>query len=138
MDKKNEQSDAERQQAMRALQAEIYAQELRKLEQEYQQLMMRISDVENTIKALDILSSKGKFSALSPVGSGVYVRAGIESTDEVLVSITSKYAIKMKRDDARRFLQEMKTRLEQAASEVEREFSVIDSQLQQMIAESSK
>ncbi len=131
-----EEKDAKQtsQQAVMALQAEIYAQELKKLEQEYQQLMLRIADVESTIKALDEIEVKKKFSALSPLGSGVYMRVNVDDVSEVLVSITTKYAVKMKRKEARKFLEEMKTRLEDAAREIEREFSTIDTQLQQIVA----
>ena len=123
------------QQAVRALQAEIYAQELKKLEQEYQQLLVRIADVENTIKALDMIKAKKNFSALSPVGTGVYMRVDVKNVDEVLVSITSKYAANMTVEKAREFLEEMRTKLENAAKEVEKQFSAIDSQLQEIVAE---
>jgi len=131
---KKERSSAGEQQAVMALQAEIYAQELKKLEQEYQQLMLRIADIENTIKALDFVNVKKSFSALSPLGSGIYMKVNVDDVSEVLVSITTKYAIKMKASEARKFLEEMKVRLEEAAKSVEKDFLTLDTQLQQIVA----
>ncbi len=129
------QMNTDQQRMAKVLQAEIYGQEMKRLEREYEMLMLRIQEMEKTIKALDEVSSKKTFRAIVPIGSDVLVRANIEDASEFLVAVSSKYFVKMSHENARDFLLKQKKILGDAAEKLEKQFEAIEAQFQKVVEE---
>jgi len=122
------------------LQAEIMAQELRKLEAQYQELANKLIDVQETIKAIDQIEKQQRknkeqsIPSLIPIGSGIYTKGEIKNTDNFIVTLTRKYAIKVSKERAREMLKEQERIIEENMKKLEEEFSMIESELSKIMA----
>ncbi len=125
----------EQQRFAKIMQAEIYGQEMKKLEQEYGMLMMRLQELEKTVKALDDVIAKKKFKAMVPLGSGIFLNTEVNDVSQFLVAVSSKYLVKMDPKRAREFLQEQKKLVEDAAERLEKQFEALEEQLQKVVNE---
>jgi len=121
------------------LQAEIMAQELRKLEAQYQELANKLMDVQETIKAIDQIEKQQRknkeksIPSLIPIGSGIYTKGEIKNTDKLIVTLTRKYAIEVSKERAREMLKEQERIIEENMKKLEEEFSMIENELSKIM-----
>jgi prefoldin alpha subunit len=96
----------EDQQRLNSLLNEInaYRQQAELIQQQIEMIQASISEVDSLFTTLEDIEGKESIEAFVPVGAGSFIKGELKSTDEIIVSIGSGYAVKKDADGAREIL----------------------------------
>ena len=88
-----------------------YSQQSDLIKQQIEMIQATIAEVDALFNTLDDIEGKDSVEAFVPVGAGSFIKGELKSTDEIIVSIGSGYAIKKDADGAREILAGQKEEL---------------------------
>ena len=96
----------EDQQRLNSLLNEInaYSQQAELIKQQIELIQSSIAEVDALSNTLDDIEGKDSIEAFVPVGAGSFIKGELKSTDEIIVSIGSGYAVKKDADGAREII----------------------------------
>ena len=96
----------EDQQRLNSLLNEIsaYRQQADLIQQQIEMIQASIAEVDSLFNTLEDIEGKESIEAFVPVGAGSFIKGELKSTDEIIVSIGSGYAVKKDADGAREIL----------------------------------
>ena len=96
----------EDQQRLNSLLNEInaYRQQAELIQQQIEMIQASIAEVDSLFTTLEDIEGKESIEAFVPVGAGSFIKGELKSTDEIIVSIGSGYAVKKDADGAREIL----------------------------------
>lgn len=96
----------EDQQRLNSLLNEInaYRQQAELIQQQIEMIQASIAEVDALSNTLDDIEGKESIEAFVPVGAGSFIKGELKSTDEIIVSIGSGYAVKKDADGAREII----------------------------------
>ena len=89
----------------------VYRQQAELIQQQIELIQASIAEIDAFINTLDDLNGKDSVDAFVPVGAGSFIKGELKSTDEIIVSIGSGYAVKKDADGAREILEGQKESL---------------------------
>ncbi|HIH69257.1 prefoldin subunit alpha [Methermicoccus shengliensis] len=95
-------------------------------------LRLSIAELQRAVDGLDALKEKGGAEVLVPVGSGAMMRATLERSDTVVVSIGAGFSIERPLDEARAYLERRKEALSKNYEAGTTTLASITSQMQQI------
>ena len=100
----------EDQQRLNSLLNEInaYRQQAELIQQQIEMIQASIAEVDSLFNTLEDIEGKESIEAFVPVGAGSFIKGELKSTDEIIVSIGSGYAVKKDADGAREILKGQK------------------------------
>ncbi|WP_405290657.1 prefoldin subunit alpha [Methanobrevibacter sp.] len=100
----------EDQQRLNSLLNEInaYRQQADLIQQQIEMIQASIAEVDSLFNTLEDIEGKESIEAFVPVGAGSFIKGELKSTDEIIVSIGSGYAVKKDADGAREILEGQK------------------------------
>ena len=81
-----------------------YRQQAELIQQQIEMIQASISEVDSLFTTLEDIEGKESIEAFVPVGAGSFIKGELKSTDEIIVSIGSGYAVKKDADGAREIL----------------------------------
>ena len=81
-----------------------YRQQAELIQQQIDLIQTSIAEVDALSNTLDDLEGKDSVEAFVPVGAGSFIKGELKSTDEIIVSIGSGFAVKKDADGAREIL----------------------------------
>lgn len=81
-----------------------YRQQAELIQQQIEMIQASISEVDSLFTTLEDIEGKESIEAYVPVGAGSFIKGELKSTDEIIVSIGSGYAVKKDADGAREIL----------------------------------
>ena len=81
-----------------------YRQQAELIQQQIEMIQASISEVDSLFSTLEDIEGKESIEAFVPVGAGSFIKGELKSTDEIIVSIGSGYAVKKDADGAREIL----------------------------------
>ena len=81
-----------------------YRQQAELIQQQIEMIQASISEVDSLFATLEDIEGKESIEAFVPVGAGSFIKGELKSTDEIIVSIGSGYAVKKDADGAREIL----------------------------------
>ncbi len=81
-----------------------YRQQAELIQQQIEMIQASISEVDSLFSTLEDIEGKESVEAFVPVGAGSFIKGELKSTDEIIVSIGSGYALKKDADGAREIL----------------------------------
>ena len=81
-----------------------YRQQAELIQQQIEMIQASISEVDSLFSTLEDIEGKESVEAFVPVGAGSFIKGELKSTDEIIVSIGSGYAVKKDADGAREIL----------------------------------
>ena len=96
----------EDQQRLNSLLNEInaYRQQAELIQQQIELIQASMAEVDALSNTLDDIEGKESIEAFVPVGAGSFIKGELKSTDEIIVSIGSGYAVKKDADGAREII----------------------------------
>ncbi len=96
----------EDQQRLNSLLNEInaYRQQAELIQQQIEMIQATIAEVDSLFNTLEDIEGKESIEAFVPVGAGSFIKGELKSTDEIIVSIGSGYAVKKDAEGARKML----------------------------------
>ena len=89
----------------------VYNQQAELVRQQIELIQSSIAEVDALTNTLDDLNGEKAVEAFVPVGAGSFIKGELKSTDEIIVSIGSGYAVKKDADGAREFIAGQKEEL---------------------------
>ena len=100
----------EDQQRLNGLLNEInaYRQQAELIQQQIEMIQASMAEVDSLFNTLEDIEGKESVEAFVPVGAGSFIKGELKSTDEIIVSIGSGYAVKKDADGAREILTSQK------------------------------
>jgi prefoldin alpha subunit len=81
-----------------------YRQQADLIQQQIEMIQASIAEVDSLFATLEDIEGKESIEAFVPVGAGSFIKGELKSTDEIIVSIGSGYAVKKDADGAREIL----------------------------------
>ncbi|WP_405304334.1 prefoldin subunit alpha [Methanobrevibacter sp.] len=81
-----------------------YSQQSELIKQQIELIQATIAEVDALSNTLDDIEGKDSVEAFVPVGAGSFIKGELKSTDEIIVSIGSGYAVKKDADGARKII----------------------------------
>lgn len=81
-----------------------YRQQAELIQQQIEMIQASIAEVDSLFTTLEDIEGKESIEAFVPVGAGSFIKGELKSTDEIIVSIGSGYAVKKDADGAREIL----------------------------------
>lgn len=81
-----------------------YSQQSELIKQQIELIQATIAEVDALSNTLDDIEGKDSVEAFVPVGAGSFIKGELKSTDEIIVSIGSGYAVKKDADGAREII----------------------------------
>ena len=81
-----------------------YRQQADLIQQQIELIQASIAEVDALSNTLDDIEGKDSIEAFVPVGAGSFIKGELKSTDEIIVSIGSGFAVKKDADGAREIL----------------------------------
>ena len=78
-----------------------YRQQAELIQQQIEMIQASISEVDSLFTTLEDIEGKESIEAFVPVGAGSFIKGELKSTDEIIVSIGSGFAVKKDADGAR-------------------------------------
>ena len=96
----------EDQQRINSLLNEInaYSQQAELIKQQIELIQASIGEIDALTNTLDDIEGKESIEAFVPVGAGSFIKGELKSTDEIIVSIGSGFAVKKDADGAREIM----------------------------------
>ena len=85
-----------------------YRQQAELIQQQIEMIQASIAEVDSLFTTLEDIEGKESIEAFVPVGAGSFIKGELKSTDEIIVSIGSGYAVKKDADGAREILKGQK------------------------------
>ncbi|MBR3380609.1 MAG: prefoldin subunit alpha, partial [Bacillus sp. (in: Bacteria)] len=81
-----------------------YSQQSELIKQQIELIQATMAEVDALSNTLDDIEGKDSVEAFVPVGAGSFIKGELKSTDEIIVSIGSGYAVKKDADGAREII----------------------------------
>ena len=81
-----------------------YRQQAELIQQQIELIQASMAEVDALSNTLDDIEGKDSVEAFVPVGAGSFIKGELKSTDEIIVSIGSGYAVKKDADGAREII----------------------------------
>ena len=81
-----------------------YRQQAELIQQQVELIQASIAEVDALSNTLDDIEGKDSIEAFVPVGAGSFIKGELKSTDEIIVSIGSGFAVKKDADGAREII----------------------------------
>ena len=81
-----------------------YSQQAELIKQQIEMIQASIAEVDALSNTIDDIEGKESIEAFVPVGAGSFIKGELKSTDEIIVSIGSGYAVKKDADGAREII----------------------------------
>ena len=108
-----------------------YTQQSDLIKQQIELIQATMAEVDALSDTLNDIEGKDSVEAFVPVGAGSFVKGELKSTDEIIVSIGSGYAVKKDADGAREFLagqkEELKNSLDKMLANLQQVTDIIGS-----------
>ena len=108
-----------------------YSQQSDLIKQQIEMIQATMAEVDALFNTLDDIEGKDSVEAFVPVGAGSFMKGELKSTDEIIVSIGSGYAIKKDAEGAREIIagqkEELKDSLDKMLANLQQVTDIIGS-----------
>lgn len=120
------------------IQFQILEANLKLLQERAEIISEKIEEMQKTKLALEELKQVKLKKALIPLGSGNFVLGTIENTENVIVGIGSGVAVKKKREDALKILENNLKELEESSNKITEQITKVALELEKVQNEIEK